>query len=62
MTDNLVERLRNWEHVYDEDYVKPEGSLYLEAADRIEELEEKLEASQFWLSVAQSQLRGLSNE
>lgn len=39
MTDTLIERLRNWEHVYDEDDDKPEGSLYLEAADRIEELE-----------------------
>lgn len=40
--DNLVERLRNWEHVYPEDMDKPEGSLHLEAADRIEELEAKL--------------------
>ena len=42
MTDNLVERLRNWERVYPEDDAKPEGSLYLEAADRIEELEAEL--------------------
>ena len=42
MTNNLVERLRNWEHVYDEDEDKLEGSLYLEAADRIEELEAEL--------------------
>ena len=42
VSDTLVERLRNWEHVYPEDEDKPEGSLYLEAADRIEELEEVL--------------------
>ena len=46
MTDNLAERLRNWEHVYPEDEDKPEGSLYLEAAERIEELEERLKAAQ----------------
>jgi len=46
MTDNLVERLRNWEHVYDEDDAKPEGSLYLEAADRIEGLKELLWAAE----------------
>ena len=39
MSDNLVERLRNWEKVYDEDYYEPDGSLYIEAAKRIEELE-----------------------
>jgi hypothetical protein len=38
----LVEKLRNWEKVYPEDEDKPDGSLYYEAADRIEELEEKL--------------------
>ena len=43
MSDTLVERLRNWETVYEGDYEKPEGSLYLEAADYIEELVEKLE-------------------
>lgn len=42
MTDNLVERLRNWEQVYEEDMDKPEDSLYIEAADRIEELEAEL--------------------
>jgi len=42
MSDTLIERLRNWETVYEGDYEKPEGSLYLEAADRIEELEAKL--------------------
>ena len=35
-------RLRSWEHVYPEDENKAEGSLYLEAADHIEELEAKL--------------------
>ena len=34
----LVERLRNWEKVYPEDEDKPEGNLYLEAAERIAEL------------------------
>ena len=42
MSNSLVKRLRNWEHVYLEDENKAEGSLYLEAADRIEELEAKL--------------------
>jgi len=39
MSDDLVKRLRDWEHVYPEDYNKDEGHLYDEAADRIEELE-----------------------
>lgn len=38
----LVEKLRNWEKVYPEDEDKPDGSLYYEAADRIEELEREL--------------------
>ena len=38
----IVEKLRNWEKVYPEDEDKPDGSLYYEAADRIEELEEEL--------------------
>jgi len=38
----LVEKLRNWEKVYPEDEDKPDGSLYYEAADRIEELEANL--------------------
>ena len=42
MSNNLVMRLRSWEHVYPEDENKAEGSLYLEAADRIEELEKKI--------------------
>jgi hypothetical protein len=29
----------NWEKVYEEGYYKPDGSLYIEAAKRIEELE-----------------------
>jgi hypothetical protein len=41
---DLIVRLRNWERVYSCDEGKPDGSLYLEAADRIEELEAKLEA------------------
>ena len=39
----LVERLRNWEKVYPEDEDKPEGNLYLEAAERIVELKNQLE-------------------
>lgn len=39
MTSNLVERLRNWPCIYPEDLYEPEGHLYEEAADRIEELE-----------------------
>ena len=39
MSDNLVERLRDWTTVWPQDEEKPDGSLYLEAADRIEELE-----------------------
>ena len=42
MSDDLVKRLRDWEHVGPEDIDKPEGHLYEEAADRIEELEAKL--------------------
>jgi len=42
MSDDLVKRLRDWENVYAVDEDKPEGSLYIEAADRIEELEAKL--------------------
>jgi flagellin-specific chaperone FliS len=34
----LIERLRNWEKVYPEDEDKPEGNLYLEAAEKIVEL------------------------
>ena len=41
MTD-LVIRLCAWERVFPGDEDKPEGSLYLEAADRIEELEAEL--------------------
>ena len=42
MTDGLIKRLRDWEHVYAVDDDKPEGSLYIEAADRIEELEAQI--------------------
>ena len=42
MRSNLVKRLRDWMSVWPEDDGKPEGSLYIEAADRIEELEAKL--------------------
>ena len=39
---NLVKRLRDWEHVHPEDQDKPEGHLYEEAADRIEEMQSRL--------------------
>ena len=39
---NLVERLRDWQHVHPEDEDKPEGHLYEVAADRIEELQSRL--------------------
>jgi len=42
MSDTLVERLLAWERVFPCDEGKPEGSLYLEAADRIQELEARL--------------------
>jgi len=42
MIDTLVERLLAWERVFPCDESKPEGSLYVEAADRIKELEAKL--------------------
>ena len=39
MSDDLVKRLRDWEHVWPDDMEKPAGHLYEDAADRIEELE-----------------------
>jgi hypothetical protein len=42
MTDTLVERLLAWERVFPCDEDKPEGSLYVEAACRIQELESQL--------------------
>ena len=42
MSDDLVKRLRDWEHVWPDDMNKPAGHLYEDAADRIEELEVKL--------------------
>ena len=42
MSDDLVKRLRDWEHVWPDDMDKPAGHLYGEAADHIEELEAKL--------------------
>lgn len=41
---DLVTRLRDWEHVHPEDYNKDAGSLYDEAANRIEELEAQVKA------------------
>lgn len=42
MSDELVKRLRDWEHVWPDDMEKPEGHLYEDAADRIEELEQEV--------------------
>ena len=42
MSDDLVKRLRDWEHVWPQDLDEPEGGLYIKAADRIEELELKV--------------------
>lgn len=39
----LVDRLTSWETVFPEDEDKPEGNLYLEAAERIVELSCELE-------------------
>lgn len=44
MSDDLVKRLRDWEHVWPEDDGEPEGNLYIAAADRIKALEERAEA------------------
>ena len=48
MTD-LVIRLCAWERVFPCDENKPEGSLYLEAAARIEELTKVLEEVDAWV-------------
>ena len=42
MTD-LVKRLRDWQHVHPEDQDKPEGHLYIEAANLIEELDAEVD-------------------
>ena len=54
MTD-LVIRLCAWERVFPCDEGKPEGSLYLEAAARIEELEDEIkeQAMQYLSDVGQ---------
>ena len=38
MSDDLVNKLINWEKVWPEDMDKTEGHLYYEAAERIEDL------------------------
>ena len=48
MTD-LVIRLMEWERIFPEDEDKPEGSLHLEAAERIQELESVLEEVDAWV-------------
>ena len=57
---NLVERLRDWEHVYPEDYNKPEGHLYEEAADRIEALEVTLKRLEYWFDADQEVLDAMT--
>ena len=52
----LVERLRNWEKVYPEDDDKPEGNLYLEAAERIFELQNESEELNYSLDYDQDGL------
>lgn len=49
MSNNLVERLRNWETVYPEDNGKPDGSLYLEAADALERAVDALDEAVYLL-------------
>ena len=41
---DILERLNNWEKVYPEDYDKPDGHLYVEAADEIERLRVELQS------------------
>jgi len=60
MTDNLVKRLRDWEHVHPEDYNKPAGHLYEEAADRIEKLEAVLKRLEYWFDTDQEVLDAMT--
>jgi len=62
VSNNLVERLRNWEKVYDEDYHKPDGSLYIEAAKRIEELEEMTKQNDWAVKMWSDTLKEISNK
>jgi len=57
MSDNLLEKLHNWGKVYPEDEDKPDGSLYLEAADCIEELEARVAELEEALDEARRLLR-----
>ena len=45
---DLIKRLREWETVYPDDYNKPAGHLYIEAADRIETLTAALKRLEYW--------------
>jgi len=38
----LVERLRDWETVFPEDYYDKDGALFIKAADKIQELTQAL--------------------
>ena len=55
---NLVKRLRDWQHVHPEDYNKPAGHLYEEAADRIEELEAQsaLDAERLRITIERAEM------
>ena len=52
---NLVQRLRNWEHIYPEDQDEPDHCLYLKAADRIEELQSQIEEMHYAVTAAHFQ-------
>ena len=59
MTD-LVKRLRDWQHVHPEDYNKPAGHLYIEAADRIETLTAALKRLEYWFDADQEVLDAMT--
>lgn len=60
MSDDLVKRLRDWQHVHPEDQDKPEGHLYEEAADRIEALETVLNKLEYWFDTDQEILNAMT--
>lgn len=60
MSNDLVKRLRDWEHIHPEDYNKPAGHLYEEAADRIEALEATLKRLEYWFDTDQEVLDAMA--
>lgn len=60
MGDDLVKRLRDWGHVYPEDQDKPEGHLYIKAADRIETLTAALKRLEYWFDADQEVLDAMT--